>query len=98
MNNPIFLLAAAGLGLFVVTCYSKSQVQSGAQEQKDPVRLLKHYADVDSEWSNPMNLTTNPRIVKKIWREPGPLGVEREVYEGAGESWITLYSDNYAAL
>lgn len=96
--STAFYLGVGGLTALVAFLYCKTPVASGAQTPS-PIKLnLKHYADTDSEWSNPMNLTTNPRVVKQIKREPGPFGVDRVVYEGAGESWNSIYSTNYEAL
>lgn len=96
--NPAFVIGVGGLALFVLYCCKHTKTLSGAQAPAPLKVNLKQYADVDSEWSNPMNLTTNPRIVKEIFSEPGPFGVDRVVYEGSGESWNSIYSRNYEAL
>lgn len=97
MNN--FLIGVGGLGLLFLWCLKNTKpVRSGSQNPTPLTLNLKQYADTDSEWSNPMNLTTNERVVKESLREAGPFGVDRVVYEGVGESWNSIYSDNYVAL
>lgn len=93
------VIVLLGAGFILKQCYDMS-VTSGEQEElmNQHVILSKQYAEADSEWSAPDNLTTDLSKVREIWREPGPFGVERVVYEGQGESWSVSYGDNRTAI
>lgn len=97
--NPYFVVALAGGAYLIWECYKRSET-AGAQKDTpaDSSRLLRHYAEPDGEWSNPTNLTTDPRKVYVTGAEEGPFGVDRVFYEGPGHSVITLHGSNYSSI